>query len=248
MNPTKQGLKQSSLAKGKVGYNSLSPWIQQNKDWNWRYPQNCYPRYCVLAHESNKTRIETFPGWFSGPACGWVLAHESNKTRIETTGPRPVSLSRPVRLSPWIQQNKDWNTCSMSTPNIVVLCLSPWIQQNKDWNDKLTKNGTLKYGSLSPWIQQNKDWNSRRPCRLCSLFPQVLAHESNKTRIETYSAACGFHHSARCLSPWIQQNKDWNSQVQLRNCFPCSGLSPWIQQNKDWNQATEDTIRQWLVS
>jgi len=40
--------------------------------------------YIVLAHESNKTRIETRPSRSIIPTIYRVLAHESNKTRIET--------------------------------------------------------------------------------------------------------------------------------------------------------------------
>jgi len=133
MNPTKQGLKPG---------NTLT----------------CTYLLFVLAHESNKTRIETLPDSFGCICCRKVLAHESNKTRIETQTLQNI-LAGEAGLSPWIQQNKDWN---------VPLC-------NIHDNPR---------SRLSPWIQQNKDWNLGQT--IATLFlPQVLAHESNKTRIET---------------------------------------------------------------
>jgi len=42
------------------------------------------PFSVVLAHESNKTRIETLIGRYINGGILIVLAHESNKTRIET--------------------------------------------------------------------------------------------------------------------------------------------------------------------
>jgi len=40
-------------------FSSLSPWIQQNKDWNIETVIAINLLRPVLAHESNKTRIET---------------------------------------------------------------------------------------------------------------------------------------------------------------------------------------------
>jgi len=67
MNPTKQGLKLIAIL-----------------------PANLLRE--VLAHESNKTRIETMSHFLSLLESKGVLAHESNKTRIETLTPIPVDL------------------------------------------------------------------------------------------------------------------------------------------------------------
>jgi len=65
MNPTKQGLKHWFV-------DGLVPFSIE-----------------VLAHESNKTRIETLVVFEEKEPTPTVLAHESNKTRIETqAGPR----------------------------------------------------------------------------------------------------------------------------------------------------------------
>jgi len=134
MNPTKQGLKLHTFNLCIHAHRSLSPWIQQNKDWNTIWSQ-----------------------------IAWVAR---------------------ASLSPWIQQNKDWNT--LQFPDLVcwVPRLSPWIQQNKDWNSHLWSCLPVWIGSLSPWIQQNKDWNPDNTMSRSGMR-WVLAHESNKTRIET---------------------------------------------------------------
>jgi len=95
--------------------------------------------------------------------------------------PRP---DRFPRLSTWIQQNKDWNRCIPAGPLILEKRLSTWIQQNKDWN--YTSQSLLSHRGvgLSTWIQQNKDWNNMDLHRRIKHLI-VLAHESNKTRIET---------------------------------------------------------------
>jgi len=72
MNPTKQGLK---------------PAVRRADNATLR----------VLAHESNKTRIETLFCGMRVAVAGQVLAHESNKTRIET--PRLVTLAARTSLS-----------------------------------------------------------------------------------------------------------------------------------------------------
>ena len=87
MNPTKQGLKH--MDGQDVAYVNPVLAHESNKT---RIETTVYCRhrktnYRVLAHESNKTRIETgLQGSGQGRPAG-VLAHESNKTRIET-GPR----------------------------------------------------------------------------------------------------------------------------------------------------------------
>jgi len=114
-----------------------------------------------------------------------VLAHESNKTRIETHVTHPIiNIFR--CLSPWIQQNKDWNSKKHHMAIIRFLSLSPWIQQNKDWNYFIS-NGpyggiiVLAHESNKTRIETPRSGSfSSHPCH-------VLAHESNKTRIETYS-------------------------------------------------------------
>jgi len=75
MNPTKQGLKHSQ----------------------GRTPSGSKKR--VLAHESNKTRIETPVAMRIEKFDNTVLAHESNKTRIETARLRPCPAGLPC-LSP----------------------------------------------------------------------------------------------------------------------------------------------------
>jgi len=59
MNPTKQGLKPHHNSPLAGSAASLSPWIQQNKDWNLVASALVTVPDIVLAHESNKTRIET---------------------------------------------------------------------------------------------------------------------------------------------------------------------------------------------